>query len=170
MQQWIQAKRIDPTQPITIHQVVQSNLVHSISKISGVKLLGEADPTIPLPPLDCQLSKYSKKAARQIIAAGGKVSAVYHNNLGLRAEAYPQKFPGIKQAKPTRRADIGALCCSFCPIANIDCPLPAEYYTDPKNHGYLSSPEVKEAFFRERGWRTPEEKKADKEAYAMVKY
>lgn len=151
LQQWIQAKRIDPTQPITIHQVVQSNLVHSISKISGVKLLGEADPTIPLPPLDCQLSKYSKKAARQIIAAGGKVSAVYHNNLGLRAEAYPQKFPGIKQAKPTRRADI-------------------EYYTDPKNHGYLSSPEVKEAFFRERGWRTPEEKKADREAYAMIKY
>lgn len=55
-----------------------------------------------------ELSRYSKSAAQTIINAGGEVKAVYHNNLSLRKEWYPEKFmeKEIKSAKPTRKNDI----------------------------------------------------------------
>lgn len=79
--------------------------MHGLSHLSGIKLLGDADPTLPLPPLKLELSRYSKSAAQTIINAGGEVKAVYHNNLSLRKEWYPEKFMDkeIKDAKPTRK-------------------------------------------------------------------
>lgn len=55
------------------------------------------------------------------MAAGGKVTAVYHNNLSLRQEVWPEKFEGkeVKPAAPVRRTDI-------------------EYYTNPEKFGYLA--------------------------------
>lgn len=55
-----------------------------------------------------QLSRYSKSAAKAVIDAGGSLSAVYRNQLGLRQELHPDKFEGrvVQQARPTRRADI----------------------------------------------------------------
>jgi large subunit ribosomal protein L15 len=87
--------------------------VHGISHLSGIKLLGDVDPSLPLPPLVVHLSRFSKSAAKAILDAGGEVKAVYHNNLGLWQEVHPDKFVGreIKMAKPTRRADIGGSYC-----------------------------------------------------------
>jgi len=58
-----------------------------------------------------ELSRYSKSAAKAITDAGGKVTAVYHNKLGLRQEVWPEKFQGreVELAKPTRKADISKL-------------------------------------------------------------
>lgn len=87
---------------------MRSNIIHGISGFAGIKLLGPADPTLPLPPLHLELSRFSKSAAKAVIDAGGKVSAVYHNRLGLRSEVWPEKFEGkpIQLAKPTRKTDI----------------------------------------------------------------
>lgn len=98
---------------------MRSNAVHGLSKQSGVKLLGNADPDLPLPKLKLELSRYSKGAADAVIAAGGEVEAVYHNNLSLRQEIAPEKFVReVKSALPVRRTDI-------------------EFYSNPDNHGYL---------------------------------
>ncbi|TXT11131.1 hypothetical protein VHUM_01882 [Vanrija humicola] len=123
LQAWIAQSRIDPTQPITIGTVVRANAVHGISGASGVKLLGPADAELPLPPLEIELSRFSKQAAEAVIASGGKVTAVYHNNLSLRQEVFPHKFVRpVQNAKPIRRTDI-------------------EFYTNPANHGYLAPKE-----------------------------
>lgn len=109
LQAWIAQGRIDPALPITVGTVVRSNLVHGISGWHGVKLLGPADPNLPLPAVELELSRFSKSAADAVLAAGGSVTAVYHNNLGLRQEVWPEKFIGreIRNAAPIRRADIG---------------------------------------------------------------
>ena len=53
LQQWIQAKRIDPTKPITFKELCESRCLHGIK--DGVKLLGSVltptpTPNLPLPP------------------------------------------------------------------------------------------------------------------------
>jgi large subunit ribosomal protein L15 len=75
------------------------------NKFSGIKLLGEADPSLPLPPIKLFLSRYSKSAAKAVMDAGGEVTAVYRNKLGLRAEKLGA-VDGIKMADPTRKNDI----------------------------------------------------------------
>lgn len=109
LQQWIAQGRIDTAIPITVGTVVRSNLIHGIKGWSGVKLLGQADPNLPLPPLEIELSRFSKSAADAVINAGGSVTAVYHNQLGLRQEIWPEKFAGreVRNAAPIRRTDIG---------------------------------------------------------------
>ncbi|KAL7418381.1 YmL10 [Cryptotrichosporon argae] len=131
LQAWLAAGRLDPSAPVTIGAVVRANLIHGLSGKAGVKLLGPADPDLPLPPLTLELSRFSKSAADAVIEAGGKVTAVYHNNLSLRQEVWPEKFVGreVRQAKPIRRTDI-------------------EYYQNPEKHGYLAAqaaPAVAEA-------------------------
>lgn len=109
LQSWIAQGRIDTAMPITIGTVIRSNLIHGIKGWSGVKLLGKPDPNQPLPPLELELSRFSKTAAKAVIEAGGNVTAVYHTPLGLRQEIWPEKFAGreIRNAAPIRRTDIG---------------------------------------------------------------
>lgn len=115
--------------------------MHGLSHLSGIKLLGDVDPTLPLPPLKLELSRYSKSAAQTIINAGGEVKAVYHNNLSLRKEWYPEKFMDkeIKDAKPTRKNDI----CKFFFMSRFHFSLADAlrlqvYYTNPAKYGYLA--------------------------------
>lgn len=128
LQEWIAAGKLDPSQPIDVGTVFQSNLVHGIKGFAGVKLLGQVcplnptlsklplilspppqpDSALPLPPLNLRFSRYSKSAAQAIIDAGGEVTAVYHNQLALRQAAHPEKFFGreVKEALPVRKTDI----------------------------------------------------------------
>ncbi|KAI5452743.1 YmL10 [Naganishia albida] len=121
LQEWIAAGKLDPSQPIDVGTVFQSNLVHGIKGFAGVKLLGQPDSALPLPPLNLRFSRYSKSAAQAIIDAGGEVTAVYHNQLALRQAAHPEKFFGreVKEALPVRKTDI-------------------LYYSNPAKHGYLA--------------------------------
>jgi large subunit ribosomal protein L15 len=125
LQQFLSSGRLDPTLPIGIGEIVRSNAIHGLSpsRFSGVKLLGEADPNLPLPPLELNLSRFSKSAAKAVIEAGGKVKAVYHNRLGLRQEVYPEKFEGreIEAAKPIRKTDIREFPMGSCSHFSVDC-------------------------------------------------
>jgi len=116
LQAFIAQARLDPAMPITVGSVVRANLVHGLSGKAGVKLLGPVDPDLPLPKLELELSRFSKSAADAVIAAGGKVTAVYHNNLSLRQEIYPEKFIGkeVKMADPIRRTDLGKCRAGRC--------------------------------------------------------
>lgn len=107
LQQFIAQARIPTTEPITLNTLISSNIVHGLSnKFSGIKLLGDIDPSLPLPPLKLYLSRYSKSAAKAVMDAGGEVTAVYRNKLGLRAEKLGA-VDQIKMADPTRKNDIG---------------------------------------------------------------
>jgi large subunit ribosomal protein L15 len=102
----LQSGKLDASSPITIGDIVRSNIIHGISGFSGVKLLGPHDPELPLPPLKLELSRFSKSAADAVKAAGGEVLAVYKNKLALRREVWPDKVLEGKDADPVRKADI----------------------------------------------------------------
>lgn len=73
------------------------------------------------------------------------MKAVYHNNLSLRKEWYPEKFMDkeIKSAKPTRKNDICKLFfLSRFHFSLADALRVQVYYTNPAKYGYLAE-EVK---------------------------
>lgn len=122
VQRWIQDNRFDPSTPLTIQQAVHTNMVHGLSNWNGIKLVGSPTRSMPLPPLTVHLSRFSEKAGKAIIAAGGSCLSVYHNRLSLRQEVYPEKFKGreVKPAGPTRRPDIGEFALFYCCIQTQD--------------------------------------------------
>lgn len=85
---WISSGKIDPTQPITLKVLKDSNVVRFKH---GVKLLGQGAETLKI-PLQLEVSDVSASARAAIEGAGGKVLKVYFNRLGLRAHLVPQKF------------------------------------------------------------------------------
>jgi len=125
LQEWLAMGKLDPSESIDVGLVFQSKLSRGLGQWDGVKLLGDVNPDLPLPPLTLRLSRYSKSAAKAILAAGGNVTAVYQNALALRQAAHPEKFVGreVKEALPTLKRDI-------------------DYYRNPKNFGYLANERV----------------------------
>ncbi|TIB72822.1 ribosomal protein L15 [Wallemia mellicola] len=98
---FIQQGRIDPSQTITIRDIVRSNLVHGLSKQDGVKILSD------LPPVHIEASRASKSAIEAIEAAGGSITFKYFNKLAMRQHLNPEKFrTPIKDAQPTKKSDI----------------------------------------------------------------
>lgn len=108
LQSWIAQDRIQTSEPITIRSVIESNLIHGLSKFNGIKLLGDIDPNLPLPPLTIYLLRFSKSAAKAVLDAGGELKAVYHNRMSLRMETHPGYYEGkeMNPIRPTRRNDI----------------------------------------------------------------
>lgn len=104
---FIQQGRIDPSQTITIRDIVRSNLVHGLSKQDGVKILSDLKPTTQLPPVHIEASRASKSAIEAIEAAGGSITFKYFNKLAMRQHLNPEKFRApIKDAQPTKKSDI----------------------------------------------------------------
>jgi hypothetical protein len=69
--------------------------------------------------------------------AGGEVTAVYRNKLGLRAEK-----SGLtderKMADPTRKNDIGESDIGERTLQMSTMLIEIEFYTNPKKFGYLA--------------------------------
>lgn len=140
LQQFIAQARIPTTEPITLNTLITSDIVHGLSnKFSGIKLLGDIDPSLPLPPLKLYLSRFSKSAAKAVIDAGGEVTAVYRNKLGLRAEKRGA-VDQIKMADPTRKNDIGESFHQGREAMHTRHPglCRSEYYSNPRRYGYLT--------------------------------
>ncbi|KAF8465288.1 ribosomal protein L18e/L15P [Kalaharituber pfeilii] len=118
LQEWIDAGRIDPNQPITFKELVRSRCLHGIK--DGVKLLGGKGKGNFRARINITVSRASKSAIEAVEAAGGTVTTRFFNRLGILTAAYPQCFPHAPRlADPTSRKDI-------------------EYYRDPDHRGYLA--------------------------------
>ncbi|KAI1811292.1 ribosomal protein L18e/L15P [Poronia punctata] len=140
LQQWIDSGRINPTQPITPKELVQSSLVGSIR--DGIKLLARGGDALKQ-PIDIMVSRASAAAIDAVEKAGGKIVTRYYTkqaikrlvegksvNTGLPLPTGPEHvepvLEGVRQKgftyrlpDPTSRWDI-------------------EYYRDPAHRGYLS--------------------------------
>ncbi|KAI9138192.1 ribosomal protein L18e/L15P, partial [Paraphysoderma sedebokerense] len=117
LQWWIDSGRIDPSKPITMKELLDSRAVHNVK--DGVKLLGDGAPFFKT-PIHIEVSMASQQAIKAIENVGGKILAVYYNNLNLRSLLKPHRFPILP-----RRAD------------PINTRL-LEYYRNPANRGYLA--------------------------------
>ncbi|TMW69418.1 hypothetical protein Poli38472_001574 [Pythium oligandrum] len=121
LQLFVDMGRIDANQTITMKSLVDAGLVTTSRVKHGIKLLGRGKEHLTT-PLKIEVSQASTTAIEAIEAAGGNITTVYYNRLGLRALLKPHKFETIPQfARPN--------------------PKKLTYYTDYEKRGYLS-PEI----------------------------
>eukprot|EP00803_Ostreobium_quekettii_P001971 evm.model.scf_3032.2 EVM.evm.TU.scf_3032.2 scf_3032:8000-10035(+) len=90
LQEYIKTGRIDASKTITMKDIRDSGLIHK--KVdNGVKLLGNGTEEFDI-PIHIQVSKCSRSAREAVEKAGGTVTSVYYNKLGLRALLKPEAF------------------------------------------------------------------------------
>lgn len=91
LKEFIQAGRLDSSSTITMKDLRDSGAVRR--RIGdGVKLLGRGAEEFDVPDVHLQVSQVSESAKEAIEKAGGKVTTVYYNTLGLRALLMPDWF------------------------------------------------------------------------------
>lgn len=115
IQRKIDENFIDPAKTITLRTLVASGALSS-NVGDGVKLLARGELK---QPIDIEVTRASESAIEKVEKAGGTVTAVWHNALGIRALLKPYKFDILpRQARPP--------------------PKYMEYYTSNESRGYLS--------------------------------
>lgn len=146
LQHWVKDGRLNP-EKVTLTELVQSRCVHKLE--DGVKLLsdvrtfffgslrksaskgslimfvqGAEDFNVPV---NIVVSRASRKAIEAIEKAGGSVTCTYYNNLALKVMKDPVEWMSKRRipkfAQPVKTKDI-------------------DWYSDPKNRGYLADPEA----------------------------
>ncbi|KAK9821444.1 hypothetical protein WJX81_008136 [Elliptochloris bilobata] len=88
LQEWVDAGRLDTGRVLTMRDLRDNGLVHR--KVPhGVKLLAKGKEHFSA-PLQLEVSQVSAAAREAVEAAGGRVTTVYYNELGLRALLRPE--------------------------------------------------------------------------------
>ena len=148
IQEWINAGRLDPTQPITMRELNKSNCVHGVK--DGVKLLARGKDELKT-PINIVVSRASAEAIAAVEKLGGTVTTRFYtpfairkimghamdpiHSLQSRIQMAPEGQEGAKAAAealvverkkyPFRLPD---------PTSRKDL----EYYRDAAHRGYLS--------------------------------
>ncbi|CDZ96218.1 Mitochondrial/chloroplast ribosomal protein L15/L10 [Phaffia rhodozyma] len=121
LQEYIDLRRLDPTETITVEHIYKSNLCHGFKQANGFKLLASGFEQLKQ-PIHIRPHRASIAAIKAIEATGGSVTTVYHNRLSFRQAIHPEKFRGhrrIQEALPMKKRDI-------------------LYYTNWEKRGYLA--------------------------------
>ncbi|KAL4529265.1 hypothetical protein Ndes2526B_g04094 [Nannochloris sp. 'desiccata'] len=90
LQEWIQTGRLDASQVITMKDLRDSGAVRKQIG-DGVKLLADGAEDFSI-KVDLQITAASTAAREAVEKAGGNVTTVYYNKLGLRALTQPEWF------------------------------------------------------------------------------
>ena len=90
VQEWIDEGRLDPSRTITMKDLRDSGVIRRKIR-DGVKLLGNGAGGLST-KIDLQVSSASSSARRAVEEAGGRVTTVYYNALGMRALLRPGWF------------------------------------------------------------------------------
>ncbi|OSX80094.1 hypothetical protein BU14_0058s0006 [Porphyra umbilicalis] len=97
IQRLVDVGRIDAGVPVTMDVLWRSGAVHKVP--DGVKLICREGDRLAA-ALDIRVSEASVEAATAVIDAGGSLSLVYYNALGLRALLKPEKWTAIGKPLP----------------------------------------------------------------------
>ncbi|KAG0147223.1 hypothetical protein CROQUDRAFT_656328 [Cronartium quercuum f. sp. fusiforme G11] len=127
LQLWIDQKRIDPSKPITMKELLDSRIVHGIK--DGVKLLGKGTIDFRTPNLTIVVSRASQSAIEAVERLGGTVLCKFYNRLTLRALLKPHRFAAKERFLP---ADLH-------PSRKRDWMRYADW---EHRRGYLGNPEI----------------------------
>ncbi|KAI1844734.1 hypothetical protein JX266_009190 [Neoarthrinium moseri] len=140
LQDWIDQGRIDPTQPITPKELIQSNLIGSIK--DGVKLLARGANALKQ-PVDIMVSRASASAIDAVEQAGGKIVTRYYTKQSIKrlveGKSVNTDLPlpvGAEHVEPVLEQvrQKGFFYRLPDPTSRWDI----EYYRDPAHRGYLS--------------------------------
>ena len=173
IQYWISAGRLDPSQPITLKELLSSRCVHRPK--DGIKLLARGKEELTS-PINIIASRASAEAIAAVEAAGGKVTTRYYTPFAIRKIVRGEMDPvnslqsrindiSLDESGKEGGADGEELAEAL--IADRDTkykyrlPDPTrrkdlEYYRDAAKRGYLSYM-VKEGEGPSLFFRTPQE-------------
>lgn len=98
--QKVEEGQIDPSHVVSMKTLKDARLGGKAIR-DGVKLLGRGSGSFSL-PLHIEVSRVSRPAKEAVEAAGGTVTRVHYNKLGLRALLKPEWF--AKKGRPIPRA------------------------------------------------------------------
>jgi large subunit ribosomal protein L15 len=99
LQEWVAAGRLDAAGgAVTMRELRDAGAVRR-QLGSGVKLLGRGAQGFDV-PVHLQVSQVSAAAREAVERAGGSVTTVYYNELGLRALTRPEWFAGKGRLLP----------------------------------------------------------------------
>ncbi|KAK9463316.1 mitochondrial 54S ribosomal protein uL15m [Lipomyces oligophaga] len=130
VQEWIDAGRLDSSEPITMKHLLDSRLCRGIK--DGVKLLGNGSEKLTV-PINITVSAASRNAVARVRELGGTVTSKYYNKLTLRAHLHPERFERVPlDADPVKKRNVF-------------------YYKNPDVGGYLTPPEAVPST-GENGW------------------
>ena len=82
IQYWINARRLDPSQPITLKELSSSGCIHGVRK-DGVKLLGRGKDELTS-PINIIVSRASTEAIAAVEKVGGTVTTRYYTNFAIK--------------------------------------------------------------------------------------
>jgi large subunit ribosomal protein L15 len=150
IQDWINQKRIDPTQPITVKELSATRAVHGVK--DGIKLLGRGADQLTT-PINIVVSRASTSAIAAVEALGGTVTTRFYTKyalhrikqgktapyVSLRWDPAALNNPALNQvgmgSDPAERIKgMGFQYRLPDPTSRKDI----EYYRDPAHRGYLS--------------------------------
>ncbi|KAG4439844.1 hypothetical protein IFR05_004693 [Cadophora sp. M221] len=143
IQEWIDQGRIDPTQPITLKELVETRCMHGIK--DGVKLLARGKGDLKT-PINILVSRASTAAIEAVEAAGGKVTTRYYTKPSIKRILQGESvssFQPLGMTAPPTEGESPIL--SALPTNRFLYRLPdptsrkdLEYYRDSNKRGYLS--------------------------------
>jgi len=82
IQYWINAGRLDPSQPITLKELASSRCIHGVRK-DGVKLLARGKEELTT-PINIIVSRASAEAINAVEKAGGSVTTRYYTDFAVK--------------------------------------------------------------------------------------
>ncbi|KAK2745239.1 YmL10 [Myotisia sp. PD_48] len=154
LQEWINQGRIDPSQPITLRELVKTRCIHGIK--DGVKLLARGGPEALKQPITIVVSRASASAIAAVEAAGGSITTRYYTRHAIKRILSGKTDPYVSMAwkdmvantkdAPATEPRIGMGMDKGLEKGNgfqYRLPDPTkrsdiEYYRDPAHRGYLS--------------------------------
>ncbi|KAK0609716.1 ribosomal protein L18e/L15P [Bombardia bombarda] len=142
LQEFIDARRIDATKPITPRELILSGVLGKGFK-DGIKLLARGKTSIKT-PINILVSRASAAAIEAIEAAGGKITTRYYTKESLRRLVYGKSVSTDKPL-PVGPEHVEAVLEEARAAKKHYYRLPdptsrwdIEYYRDPAHRGYLS--------------------------------
>lgn len=143
IQSWIDQGRLDPTQPITLKELVESRCLHGIK--DGVKLLARGKEELKT-PINILVSRASATAIEAIEAAGGKVTTRYYTKHSIQRLLKGESVSSFEPLATTPKTDVESpIIADAMSASPFSYRLPdptsrkdLEYYRDSAHRGYLS--------------------------------
>ncbi|EFE42054.1 hypothetical protein TRV_03193 [Trichophyton verrucosum HKI 0517] len=165
IQDWIDQGRLDPSQPITLRELVKSRCIHGIK--DGVKLLSRGGEGALKQPITIIVSRASASAIQAVEAAGGSITTRYYTRHAIKRILSGKTDPYVSLAWKDTSEKLAEAAAKGEDVSHIDTELmqkigmgvdkpltkgngfqyrlpdptsrrDIEYYRDPAHRGYLS--------------------------------
>jgi large subunit ribosomal protein L15 len=150
IQDWINQKRIDPTEPITVKELTKTRAIHGVK--DGIKLLARGANLLTF-PINIVVSRASAAAIAAVEALGGTVTTRYYTKYAIHRIKQGKTAPFVSlkwDPEAMKNPALNKVGMGSDPVQRVKgmgfqyrLPDPTsrkdiEYYRDPAKRGYLA--------------------------------